>query len=349
MSLRFRRSVKLMPGVRLNFNKNSTGLSFGVPGARYTINSKGRRTATFGIPGTGLYDTTTLSSGRSRSRATQPEAPAGPPKQYILGSNAPKPGLFASKAERAFSAFLIDIYDSAAKDTPAQVFAKAKDLREQYEELRSPLELITFLHGVPDPELTEEASSWAPSLWKNREALFGHPLSKKYLVGIHPAVPISRGISTDMPYNAQTLGYIYAELLQADGKYAEALEVLGQMNPDPLLAIATADIEISSKDFDGAIETTEDVENEDDVSAMLLILRGIAFRGKGLNEASLECFKRALAKKGRDQGIISRAHFERADTYIAMGKKAMAVKDLEKILVDDPQYDGVSEKLASLR
>jgi tetratricopeptide (TPR) repeat protein len=103
------------------------------------------------------------------------------------------------------------------------------------------------------------------------------------------------------------------------------------------------------KDFDGAIETTEDIENEDDATAMLLILRGVAFRGKGLNEAALECFKRALAKKDRSQELIHRARFERADTYIALGKKSMAVKDLEKILVDDPGYEGVTEKLEQLR
>ena len=152
-----------------------------------------------------------------------------------------------------------------------------------------------------------------------------------------------------MPYNAQTLGFMYAEVLQSDSKHEEALAVLNEMDPDQLVAISTADIEITARDFDAAIETTEDVENEDDATAMLLILRGIAFRGKGLHEASLECFKRALAKKARSTGILSRAHFERAETYIAMGKKAMAVKDLEKILVDDPQYDGVTEKLATIR
>jgi tetratricopeptide (TPR) repeat protein len=81
---------------------------------------------------------------------------------------------------------------------------------------------------------------------------------------------------------------------------------------------------------------------------MLLILRGVAFRGKGLNEAALECFKRALAKKDRSQELLHRARFERADTYIALGKKSMAVKDLEKILVDNPGYEGVSEKLEQL-
>jgi hypothetical protein len=55
--------MKLLPGVRLNFSKETVGLSFGVPGARYTMNSKGRRTVSTGIPGTGLYNVETLSSG----------------------------------------------------------------------------------------------------------------------------------------------------------------------------------------------------------------------------------------------------------------------------------------------
>lgn len=55
MSLRFRKSINLGGGVRLNFNKKSTGISFGTKGARYSINSNGRKTASVGIPGTGLY------------------------------------------------------------------------------------------------------------------------------------------------------------------------------------------------------------------------------------------------------------------------------------------------------
>ena len=346
MSIRFRRSVKLIPGVRLNFNKDSVGMSFGVPGARYTMNSKGRRTASVGIPGTGLYSTEVLSSGRKSARSSNP---AEPTERYMVGSNPPKPGLFAGKAERALNDFLLDIYNAESTDTPAQVLEKAKALRAQFDELRPALELISFLHAITDKDLSKEATTWAPGLWKNRDALFADALVKKYLVGIHPSVQISRGISTNLPYNMQSLGFIYVEVLQGDEKYDEALATLNDLAPDALIAISTADIELSMKDFDAAIETTEDVENEDDISAMLLIFRGIAFRGKGLHEAALECFKRALAKKDRSQEILHRARFERADTYIAMGKKAMAIKDLEKILVDDPSYDGVSAKLDSIR
>ena len=69
MSLRFRRSLKIMPGVRLNFNKDSIGMSLGIPGARYTVNSKGRKTFTTGIPGTGLYNVETISNNHRQDKS----------------------------------------------------------------------------------------------------------------------------------------------------------------------------------------------------------------------------------------------------------------------------------------
>lgn len=57
MGWRFHRSVKILPGVRLNFNKSSTSISLGGRGFHKTISSSGRVTNTVGIPGTGLYYT----------------------------------------------------------------------------------------------------------------------------------------------------------------------------------------------------------------------------------------------------------------------------------------------------
>ena len=50
MGLRFRKSKKLLPGVKLNISKNSVGLSVGVKGARVSVNSKGRVTKSVSIP-----------------------------------------------------------------------------------------------------------------------------------------------------------------------------------------------------------------------------------------------------------------------------------------------------------
>jgi Tfp pilus assembly protein PilF len=39
---------------------------------------------------------------------------------------------------------------------------------------------------------------------------------------------------------------------------------------------------------------------------------------------------------------------ERAQNYLAQGKKSQARKDLERILAEDSGYDGVREQLAAL-
>lgn len=57
-----------MPGVRLNVNKSSLGLTFGGKGFKYTVNTKGQRTTTVGVPGTGLSF-----SDHSKTQAQQVE------------------------------------------------------------------------------------------------------------------------------------------------------------------------------------------------------------------------------------------------------------------------------------
>lgn len=54
MGFRFRKSIKLAPGVKLNIGKKGiSSLSVGKNGARVNISKKGTRT-TIGLPGTGL-------------------------------------------------------------------------------------------------------------------------------------------------------------------------------------------------------------------------------------------------------------------------------------------------------
>ena len=60
MGLNFRKSINLGKGFKLNISKSSIGISGGVKGARVSMNSKGRKTATFSIPGTGISYTLNL-------------------------------------------------------------------------------------------------------------------------------------------------------------------------------------------------------------------------------------------------------------------------------------------------
>jgi hypothetical protein len=62
MGFRFRRSLRLAPGVRINLSKTGASLSLGRRGA--TLNFSGRgTTATVGLPGSGLSYSEMLRSG----------------------------------------------------------------------------------------------------------------------------------------------------------------------------------------------------------------------------------------------------------------------------------------------
>lgn len=54
MAWRFRKSIKILPGLRLNVSNKGVGISFGGKGFRTSINSKGEVHTTTSIPGTGL-------------------------------------------------------------------------------------------------------------------------------------------------------------------------------------------------------------------------------------------------------------------------------------------------------
>lgn len=75
MGLRFRKSIKILPGVKLNFGKKSAGVSVGTTGARYSVNSSGRKTSTVGIPGTGLSYSKSSGDGKKSDKDSKTVLP----------------------------------------------------------------------------------------------------------------------------------------------------------------------------------------------------------------------------------------------------------------------------------
>ena len=75
MAFRFRKSIKLAPGVKLNVGKKSVGVSVGGKYGGVSFNSRSGSRARVSAPGTGLSYTTSLNS-KSSSKATPSQAPA---------------------------------------------------------------------------------------------------------------------------------------------------------------------------------------------------------------------------------------------------------------------------------
>ena len=81
MSMRFRKSVKICKGVKVNFSKSGASLSLGGRGHGVTFGGRGTR-AHVGIPGTGLsYSTRIGDHTRSRSRPSSRSVPSRPTVQ----------------------------------------------------------------------------------------------------------------------------------------------------------------------------------------------------------------------------------------------------------------------------
>ena len=60
MALRFRKSIKVAPGVKVNLGKKSAGVSVGGKGAGLSFNSKTGARARASIPGSGISYSTKL-------------------------------------------------------------------------------------------------------------------------------------------------------------------------------------------------------------------------------------------------------------------------------------------------
>lgn len=72
MGFNFRKSIKIIPGVKLNITqKGVSSLSVGKNGARVSVGKKGVRT-TAGLPGTGLSYTTNTSYKKSKRASNEP-------------------------------------------------------------------------------------------------------------------------------------------------------------------------------------------------------------------------------------------------------------------------------------
>lgn len=65
MGFRFRKSVGVLPGVKLNFGKGLPSLSIGGQGVTTNIGAKGART-TVGVPGSGLSYSSYVAHGKGK-------------------------------------------------------------------------------------------------------------------------------------------------------------------------------------------------------------------------------------------------------------------------------------------
>jgi tetratricopeptide (TPR) repeat protein len=157
------------------------------------------------------------------------------------------------------------------------------------------------------------------------------------------------GVTTTLPLDRDCVGLVLAELEQHRGDLARATSVIEQLQPTTVTALSLAELYALQQQWDDVIDVTNAVTNADDATSMLCTFRGVALRERRLFDAARLAFKEALKSKRRNPVVRHHALLERARCYEAEGKRAMARKDLERIMAEDASYPGLQRALDALR
>lgn len=172
MSLRFRQTFTLFPGVRLNIGKRGISASIGVPGATVNVGKKGLR-ATVGLPGTGLsYTTPTLPYDDCHS-VTNPLIPSSTEPHF--GSTESFPSNTPSNAKiympmagmNEISSASVEVLTSSSLLPLRDLIAKA---REQSAEIKADLQEALAEESKQKNELVRRKSSLLRWFYKRRIA-----------------------------------------------------------------------------------------------------------------------------------------------------------------------------------
>jgi tetratricopeptide (TPR) repeat protein len=279
-----------------------------------------------GVPGVSYQKS--VGGGRAKTGAgAEPAQPAGQ-------ASPKKPGMFAPKGEK-------ELY----KAVKAQDAEAIKRVGEQHPDFRLGSYSIAGLMTLPT------APSEAERLLEEAFATGEDPADDKFISSYmytRLELPIAEGVTAELPINRDAVGLALAEVKQEQGNLDGAIEVVEQLEPTTYSAVSLAELYAQAGRWDDVVGLTEGVKNEDDAGAILCVFRGLAFREQGFHEAAHEALKEALRSRSRAAEIRHLALAERAQNYLARGKKSQARKDLERILADDSGYAGVREQLAAL-
>lgn len=157
MGIRFRKRIRLAPGMHLNVSGSGLSLSAGPRGASMTFGGRGGTHMNAGIPGSGLYMRERV--GSSPSRATSPRASGGGTVQMSITASVDDDGtvVFKDRDGNLLDERLVKQAKQQGKDAIQNLMQSACD---EINGLIDALERIH--HATPSPD---ERLTYTPTLF----------------------------------------------------------------------------------------------------------------------------------------------------------------------------------------
>jgi len=135
---------------------------------------------------------------------------------------------------------------------------------------------------------------------------------RTYLPDAGIVVPIAPGVAVVLPIMKTAIALTVAELAQENGDFGSAIAMLELVDRTTHVVLSQVELLCASGRFEEAIDLTERVLNDDDVTAMTLVYRAIALRDSGDRSGAIEALSRALEYPNRSESVLAFARIVQA-------------------------------------
>lgn len=328
MGFRFRRSIRIAPGLRLNLSTRGIGLSAGVRGLRVGLGPRGPYVSA-GIPGTGLYGYWPL-GGRTRRGAPRraggaPEATPAPPP--VCGRPLPAHPA-AGWAGLLILGGLVLLFTALA---PLGVFA-----------LLAAMALIALGSRTPAWRAHDEES--------RAMRLYRQGLARGDLALLERALEHTMRCLALAPA-AERAHYVAGACLLELDRPEEAVEHLKRVEGDnPALLLRRLQAYARLERHREVLETLRRLPQDLQDSLPLRNLRAVAHLGLGEPEVALEVLRAGPVRRRieGDPDLLA-LHYLIGRCHEALGNKAAARRAYARVVAAEPEYADARERLEALR
>lgn len=214
------------------------------------------------------------------------------PDEYATLAARTEPGWFARAGEKA-------MHSAVVSGDPHTIDVTAG----QHPQYRNTADVLAGLMSL------ESRRSYASELLSRSIAVGFEPKDDlfigKYMPDAGLVVPIAPGVAVALPIMRVAVALTTAELHQEQGNLASAVELLESVDRTTHVTLSMVELLCADGRFDEAIETTGGVLNDDDVTAMTLVYRGIALREIGRIGDARSTLARAVEYDNRAGGVLT--------------------------------------------
>ena len=341
MGFRFRKSINLGGGVKLNVSKKGVGVSAGVKGFRVSASSKGVRT-TASLPGTGLSYTEFHSFNKNKKTKTTSVPSSDASKRSLISDESP---------------FL-----------PASF---PKELRSKNYSLQTLLGVLGYVFifvslFAPFMLLLSILCLYGRYGWRGKTDPIEKNYSKAYLAYRQKKFEdciTNLDIILDCPNANIDLNLVKAECYRNLGQNDNAYAIyknyftnneLNNLNSFDYLThkVNSIDLFIDNKDFDLGLKLAQSFPDGEIKGINFTLwrnyMKGLCFLGKDHLEVALECFKEAIGRKRSMDYPYIDCHYLIGIVYARLDKQGLAKKKFEKVYAYDPTYKDIEQIMDTL-